>query len=601
MKYVKAIWIFLLIVSTTDSYAQRNDVDSLKKVILKANVNEKVSALKEMSDFYSTRNFDSAILLSNQGIQLAKSINDSKSIGEFHKFHGIGLYFKGSYDSAAIYYYKALDQLKDVKDLSARAAVLNELGKLYRKTRDLDRALQNYDEAYQIYVDLKDETGMSTILNESGVVYEYKGDYDEAINRYNRCMKICEKKNDSVCIAYSLSFIGGVYILEKKYKEAEKYLLRSLSYREKLNDPFSLAFSHSDLGMFYFESKQYQKAIHQFEISNKITIAMNLKELYMSNLKILSSIAEKTNDPSKALEFFRHYTILKDSIMSEGKLKQIEELNAKYQSEKKEQQLKLQNLEIQKKNYFLWGSAIVFGLVLFSLFSFYRKRQIQNAANMQYAVMQEQDRATRAVIEAEEKERQRIAADLHDGIGQMMSVAKMNLSTFEHELSFKNDHQKTAFENVMKLVDESCKEIRSVSHQMMPNALLKSGLASAIKEFVEKIDDRIIRITLHTEGLENRLESNTETVLYRIIQECVNNVLKHANAKTLDISVIKDTDGISATIEDNGIGFNIKDRTKFDGIGLKNIITRVKFLKGSIEFDSENEKGTLVAIHIPLA
>jgi two-component system, NarL family, sensor kinase len=151
------------------------------------------------------------------------------------------------------------------------------------------------------------------------------------------------------------------------------------------------------------------------------------------------------------------------------------------------------------------------------------------------------------------------------------------------------------------LVDESCKEVRSVSHQMMPNALLKSGLASAIREFIDKIDNRILKINLYTEGLDERLEENTETVLYRVIQECVNNVIKHAGANQLDISLLKDPDGISATIEDNGKGFNTTNQQKFDGIGLKNIKSRVEFLKGTVDFDSSEGNGTLVAIHIPIA
>ena len=175
------------------------------------------------------------------------------------------------------------------------------------------------------------------------------------------------------------------------------------------------------------------------------------------------------------------------------------------------------------------------------------------------------------------------------------------LSAFENEIQFSNESQKISSEKVIELVDESCKEIRSVSHQMMPNALLKSGLASAIKEFIDKLDSRVLKVNLHTEGLNERLDSNVETVLYRVIQECVNNVIKHAGANTLHISLIKDEDGIAATIEDNGKGFDTKDKLKFEGIGLKNIASRIGYLKGTVDFDSKPGSGTLVAIHVPIA
>ena len=135
----------------------------------------------------------------------------------------------------------------------------------------------------------------------------------------------------------------------------------------------------------------------------------------------------------------------------------------------------------------------------------------------------------------------------------------------------------------------------------MPNALLKRGLASAVKEFIDKIDARVIRVSLHTEGLDERIDKNTETVLYRVIQECVNNVMKHAQASQLDIAIMKDKDGISASIEDNGKGFDASSQKHFEGIGIKNILSRINYLRGTVEFDSSPGKGTLVAIHVPVS
>jgi len=136
---------------------------------------------------------------------------------------------------------------------------------------------------------------------------------------------------------------------------------------------------------------------------------------------------------------------------------------------------------------------------------------------------------------------------------------------------------------------------------MMPNALLKSGLANALKEFLDKIDTRILTINFHAEGLEERLATNVETVLYRVLQECVNNVIKHSGADRLEISLIKDADGIAVTIEDNGKGFDKTTADFEEGIGLKNVRTRIGYLKGTVEFDSKPGRGTLVAIHIPVS
>ena len=160
--------------------------------------------------------------------------------------------------------------------------------------------------------------------------------------------------------------------------------------------------------------------------------------------------------------------------------------------------------------------------------------------------------------------------------------------------------QKNSFTKIINLLDESCREVRTVSHIMMPNALLKNNLGIAISEFADKITSKNLRVHVSAEGLEERLDSNIEIVLYRVIQECVNNVIKHSEATTLDISLIRDKDGVSCTIEDNGKGFDVTDTDKYEGIGLKNIITRIGYLKGTVDFDSAPGRGTLIALHVPV-
>ncbi len=593
--------ILLLFISSGFSVkSQQTVIDSLKLVIEssrddKKNIRLYLPLLKKLT----TKNFDEAIEAAQDGISLAAKLKDSGTLGSLQNEMGNAYYLKGNYDSAASYYYKALELLKRTGTPATVAAALNNLGRLYRKTRDLGRSLQMYDEALGIYKKIGDESGMATILNESGVVYEYKGDYNEAVNRYKSSLAIREKMKDTVGIAYSLNFIGGAYTLQKKFTEAENYLVQSLALREKLKDSFTIALSHSDLGYMYKEENSLEKAIEQYNLSNAIAEKMRFADLMLSNYKELAVISERKGDFALSLVYYKKQTRLKDSIYSGEKMKQIEQLNAKYQTEKKEQQLKLQQAEITKKNYLLWGLIAATLLMSFAGFNFYRKRQALNKLQLQAEVMKQQDIATKAIINAEENERKRIAADLHDGVGQMMSAAKMNLSAFENEISFKDETQKVYFDKLIGLVDESCREIRSVSHQMMPNALLKSGLASAVKEFIDKIDTKVIKVNLYTEGLNERLDGNIETVLYRVIQECVNNVIKHAGADKLDISLIKDTDGIAATVEDNGKGFDTNDKLKFEGIGLKNITSRIEFLKGSVDFDSSPGKGTLIAIHVP--
>jgi len=229
-------------------------------------------------------------------------------------------------------------------------------------------------------------------------------------------------------------------------------------------------------------------------------------------------------------------------------------------------------------------------------YHFYRLKQ---QTLIQADIIRQQELATKRIIAAEENERRRIAADLQDGVGQLLSTTRMNLDTLLGRLMTNSPDNSDLATKTMAMIDEGCKEVRAIAHQMMPGVLLKTGLVAALRDFVNKLESPKLRITLETSGWDNRINNNIEIVLYRIIQETVNNVIKHAAASQLDIQLTIEDDEVSATIEDNGKGFNTAN-DKFDGIGLKNIITRVEYLKGTVDISSLPGKGTVVAILIPL-
>lgn len=581
-------------------YSQ-STVDSLRTVIdSKGSYNDQINASLKLLEAFQLKNFDTTLMEGDKALQLARKNTDSVSVAEIKRHIGVASYFKGKYDVAAKNFYESIAILEKANEKKKLAPVYNELAKLYRKTRDLDRALQNYNKADAIYRQLNDTAGISMILNESGVVFEYREDYTEAINRYTSSMKLAEAAGDSLSVSYSLSNIAGVYVIQKKYDRAEKNLLRALNIRQILKDSFAIALTYSDLGVAMNGKGDYNKAIEYLSLSNQMAEHLKYPELQSNNYSELSAVAQKQGDFQKAFQYFMKRSALRDSLYALEKTRQIEELNTKYETAQREQQIQNQQNKIRLQNFLFIGIA---GLVLLAgllIYSQYKRYRLRKETQLQAEIMRQQEIAVKAVMEAEENERERIAKDLHDGVGQMMSAAKMNLSAFESEIQFSNAEHKESFEKIISLVDESCKEVRTVSHIMMPNALLKSSLGAAIREFVDKLNNKTLKVHVYTEGLDERLDSNVETVLYRVIQECVNNTIKHAGATTLDISLIKDKDGISGTIEDNGKGFDTTDKEKFEGIGLKNITTRIEYLKGTVDFDSAPGRGTVVALHVPL-
>jgi signal transduction histidine kinase len=580
----------------------QNNPDSLRQVMNSSRPYEQqINAAIKLVESYQLKNFDSAILEGNKALVMARKNTDSIAVAQLKHQMGVASYFSGKYDVAAKNFQEAIAILeKDKKNRPKLAPVYNDLAKLYRKTRDLDKALENYSNANAIYRSLNDTSGIAMILNESGVVYEYKYDYKEAVNRYTMSMHYAEKAGDSLSVSYSLSNIAGVYVIEKKYDLAEQNLLRCLRIRELLKDSFAMALVYSDLGVAMNAKGDYKKAVEYLSTSNRLAEKMRYPELQSNNYNELSAVSQKQGDFQKAFEYFSKRTALRDSLFNLEKTKEIQRLNSQYETARKEQQILTQRNRLRLQNYLFIGIGVLVLLGILLVWSWYKRYRLQQESKLQTEILKQQELKARAILEAEENERQRIARDLHDGVGQMMSAAKMNLSAIESELPFNNETQRQDFSRVINLVDESCREVRTVSHIMMPNALLKNNLATAIHDFVNKLSNKKLQVHVYTEGLDEKLDSNVETVLYRVIQECVHNAIKHAGAGTLDISLIRDKDGISGTIEDNGKGFDPADQEKFEGIGLRNIITRIEYLRGTVDFDSAPGRGTVIGLHVPL-
>jgi two-component system, NarL family, sensor kinase len=313
----------------------------------------------------------------------------------------------------------------------------------------------------------------------------------------------------------------------------------------------------------------------------------------------MSQLANTMGKYKEAFQYYTWHTQLKDSIFNAQKNRQIEEISTIYETTKREKQIQEQKNIIRKRNQLLFGTIGLLLMLTVIAYLIYNRYKWKQQAKLQTEILKQQELAAKSIIEAEEKERSRIAKDLHDGVGQMMSAARMNLSSFSNSLQLQNNDQQQSLSNIITLVDESCKEVRAVSHSMMPQVLLKKGLPEAVEELVSKINTDVLKINLHSEGFEQRPDGNIETILYRVIQECVNNTLKHASAKHMDISLIKETESISISMEDDGKGFEWNETSADEGMGLKNIRSRVRFLKGEVDFDTTPGKGTSIVIYVP--
>jgi len=383
----------------------------------------------------------------------------------------------------------------------------------------------------------------------------------------------------------------------------KKYFDMALDYAYRSKDTVQIAYAEIKQGIYFTTINRCREGIQAF---NQAYTHYKSKKLIEGEIYAMDCLAwanSECGDAKEVYKIFKRVKVIRDSIFRQETAENIARYRTLYETEKKERENATLALQVEqdvrnRRMLFAVFSIVLLLIAIGFIIIYWRYRlKRQRAADRQLAE-QQQIRLT-AVIEAEEKERKRIASDLHDGVGQTMSAAKINLSLLQAEIEFATDEQRETFEKALALVDESCREVRNVSHSMMPNALLKWGLATAIRNFIHRINSKVLNVDYYSEGLDTSLDANKEVILYRVIQECVNNVIKHSGATKLYVALISDEKEISVTIEDNGKGFDVHDAEKFEGIGLKNIQSRINFLNGTVEWDSTPGKGTVVIINIP--
>lgn len=563
-----------------------------------------------------------------QTLQYYDTKGTIKEKGKANAQIGLAYDYAGLNDRAEHYYLAAIEYRKLAKDTIGLMNTYNNLGIVSKNTYRYFKAFQYYKNSYTLAVESKKEIYKINPLINMGVASRHMGNHKDAIKYYNEALIIAKKYNRENQINNINSNLATLYIHEKQYDLAYPLAKSSAEFAEtsgNLEDKAKYLYVYASV------LKGLNKSDEAFDILDK-TRQYNDTLYKIKNTRAMAEISAKYETEKKQAQI--------DLLNQKNKLQELNIYNKNLELEKQNLTVSNQQLEIRNKNLSLLKKendikqktletteqkqkikvlnqqsiikglkikqrtillSISIGVILLGgLFTYLliNRRKLKAKAELQAEIIKQQDIASRAVLDAEERERRRIAGDLHDGVGQMLSAALMNLNGLFSKLNLPNGTNLQA-EQALALVNESYDEMRSISHQMMPNALIKSGLASAVKEFIGKLDKDKLKVTLETVGLNERLDEQTETVIYRVIQETVNNVVKHAQASKLDIQIIKDEEGIAVTIEDNGKGF---DKSKVDvkgGIGLSNIYSRVEFLKGTVDIDSTEGKGTLVAIHIP--
>lgn len=389
------------------------------------------------------------------------------------------------------------------------------------------------------------------------------------------------------------------YLLKALYYElvddldnAKSNIRKGLVYAEKYNLDYNQFRLTYYLAHFYAEAGDYSQAE---KILTSVKEMNGFKNFIENQSIVLYKIAEvnaKTGDYQTAYETMKELQLINDSIYQINSKLQLTELETRYNASENEKKI----IELESKTRF--QKTLAFGSVSFALliltFLFYAltQRKIRERQKLISLEQKQSMEISHALMEGEEQERARIARELHDGLGGKLTGIKLNI---ENVARTNNDGtmQQTAHQ-----LEEAVADIRNLSQNLMPPSLMRYGLEEAVRDFIQNLKTPGTKIEFYASNLSSLTDRNKQLSVYRVIQELLNNAVKHAKASHILLQSTVEDNLLLIDIEDNGVGFDVKNTKR--NMGLNNIETRVRFLNGTLTIDSQPGKGTAINIECRL-
>jgi signal transduction histidine kinase len=553
--------------------------------------------------------YTEAIALLEQGAIIFKLLQDATSLVCIYNNIANEYQYQGNYTVAANTYLTGLNLAEKHGVEKYVAKMNNNLAAVFISLADFPKVIKYASKAYLLAAQRQDTAGMaSSMVNLSGAAAKM-GKYQDALNYNEQVITLGRQLHDSSYVLDGMINIGSINSELQEHDKAAAAFTHALAITKVFHSPEYLQYIYMSYAEELYKTKQYRTAneyISQaIRVSESLQATDELRQAYLSAALIKEALAQ----PAMALQYRKKYEALNDSLLGENTRKHVQQLEIQYQTEKKDKELtekKLlltqKDLQLQQKNNWIIAFLLGTTLLIITVFIIWLKFQHKQRMHEQKLQVLEKEKTVQlleAIMHGEEKERTRLSKDLHDGVGGLLSAVKMHFSALKREQSSLQDN--TAYAHALGLLDDAIGDVRKTAHNLMPEMLSRLGLKEALHLYCRNIShSRELQITFHTYGTVHRYKSNFELSVYRIIQELVNNIVKHSQATEALVQLSQHQQLLSITVEDNGIGFN-QQVAQQNGMGLKSLQSRIKALNGNIEIDAASGQGTTAYIEFDVS
>lgn len=626
--------LFFLVFFSLSGQSQ-SSTDSLQKaftLVKSDNYPEQSRILHQLYDIYLVGNLPAALSVAKRQSTLAEHNNDIKGKCEAQSWMGNIYFDQGKNDSSLFFFNEALAILKDHPDKKREVETLNNIANIFRITAKYDTAMVIYTNLLKYYESVNDIEKQGKLLGNIGSLYYTAGNQDKAKEYTLKSLEIQRKTSDKRGTAVSLVNLSVFALNKGDFQEGIKYGDEALSLLKDIDKNYyaaalvrvgycyymtgnkdkAIEYTHTAIeiyqenknvrgmmeayrqeGDYFIESKRYTEAMALGKEALQVADTSNRLDMRLL-YDMLKRSAIWLNHPAEAILYSQKQLEMKESDLNQEWAGKIAETDAKYNTEKKE--LEISVLKAQKKT----NNVLIVSLLAilaagagagYFIYKNQKQRQLLATQRIKELEQEKQITATQSLLEGETTERARLSRDLHDGLGGMLSVAKLKMTSMKGNMTIPEENV-ASFNSAIDLLDTSIKELRRVAHNLMPESLMKYGLNTALSDFCFSTE----KVKYHFFGQDRRPDEKTEIATYRIVNEIVNNALRHSEATEINVQLVIDESRLHVTVEDNGKGFDQVIVEAGGGNGLRNIRQRVTALNGNLEISSAPGKGTEVNI-----
>ncbi len=643
------------------SIGQNKYIDSLKKELSKATADTtKIQLRVKIGDNIVMNDPATAMDYFTKAFSLAHQLEDNYRMALATSGEGL-VYDYQSKDDSAMYFYHLADSLyASVNSLLAResrASNKTSMGNIERRRNHPDTAVRIFLDAAAIMEQSSADNKwqvLGIIYSDIANVYHDMNQPAKALAYDSKALKAqLQQKDNDVYTCYTELFVaqdfielgkadsskhhlqsaeelsrnlnsadisyqlnsqwGQYYRMQKDYSKAINFYKNALPFAVKTGRKFREMDCHRMLGFIYADIKQYPASLAQLQQALALVREIKNKNLEAGILKHIADAENALGNYKPAATYYARYIHLHDSLREDESKKKINEIENKYQARTKQKAIialqkdnLLQRAQLKQKRTLNIALAIGLLLVFLTgglLYKNFKNKHVlllqkQEMHRQQIRELQQESKliAAQSLMEGQEEERTRLARDLHDGVGGLLSGVKLSMSNMKGNV-FLSHENVDSFNNVINQLDQSIAELRRVSHNMMPESLVKYGLKETLENYCESLNySGKIKVQLQTYHMEQRMEQATEIVVYRIVQELLNNVIKHASAENVLIQLLREEERFSLTVEDDGKGFDMAAVDSKRSAGLSNIRARAAYLNGTVDIISSPGEGTSVHV-----